>query len=266
MDYEIKYKPSYAMLVIKLEANETVTAEAGAMTYMEPSIDIKTRKRERSLLGTLGLALLGGQSFFVNDYTAKATPAEAAPAPWGLTYTTTGTRELSMDFTMVLMDEARPPGVSSRIITKTTPLSSAFSRPLVRNVAVAGPIAPSKSMIITSRSFVTPWDDSKNIQAKKTILIKMNRKRPKNRRLCIFFDLQSHMLHDLLDIIPHLPLCRWVSEQIGRMIGGHQRDIHKRMPPPSLTRYFEFPSQKGLGSYPTKGADDLRADQIELCL
>ncbi len=78
MDYEIKYKPSYAMLVIKLEANETVTAEAGAMTYMEPSIDIKTRKRERSLLGTLGLALLGGQSFFVNDYTAKDTPAEAA--------------------------------------------------------------------------------------------------------------------------------------------------------------------------------------------
>ncbi len=78
MDYEIKYKPSYSMLVIKLEPNETVTAEAGAMTYMEPTIDVKTRKRERSILGTLGLALLGGQSFFVNDYKTKSTPAEVA--------------------------------------------------------------------------------------------------------------------------------------------------------------------------------------------
>jgi uncharacterized protein (TIGR00266 family) len=78
MDYEIKYKPSYSMLVIELEQNETVTAEAGAMTYMEPTIDVKTRKRERGILGTLGLALLGGQSFFVNDYTAKSTPGEVA--------------------------------------------------------------------------------------------------------------------------------------------------------------------------------------------
>ena len=78
MDYEIKYKPSYSMLVVKLEPNESVTAEAGAMTYMEPNIAVKTRKRERSLLGTIGLALFGKQSFFVNDYKAKSTPGEVA--------------------------------------------------------------------------------------------------------------------------------------------------------------------------------------------
>ncbi len=78
MDYEIKYKPSYSMLVVKLEPKETVTAEAGAMTYMEPNVDVKTRKREKSLLGTLGLALLGRQSFFVNDYQAQNTPGEVA--------------------------------------------------------------------------------------------------------------------------------------------------------------------------------------------
>lgn len=78
MDYEIKYKPSYSMLVVKLEPNEIVTAEAGAMTYMEPNMDIKTRKREKSLLGSLGLALLGRQSFFVNDYRAKNGPSEVA--------------------------------------------------------------------------------------------------------------------------------------------------------------------------------------------
>lgn len=66
------------MLVVKLEPNESVTAEAGAMTYMEPNIDVKTRMRERSLLGTLGLTLLGRQSFFVNDYRAKKGAGEVA--------------------------------------------------------------------------------------------------------------------------------------------------------------------------------------------
>jgi uncharacterized protein (TIGR00266 family) len=66
------------MLVVKLEPNEIITAEAGAMTYMEPNIDVKTRKRERSLLGTLSLTLLGRQSFFVNDYRAKDGSGEVA--------------------------------------------------------------------------------------------------------------------------------------------------------------------------------------------
>lgn len=64
------------MLVVRLDPDESVTAEAGAMTYMEPNIDVKTRKRERSLLGTLSLSLLGRQSFFVNEYKAKNTPGE----------------------------------------------------------------------------------------------------------------------------------------------------------------------------------------------
>jgi uncharacterized protein (TIGR00266 family) len=68
--YEIKYKPSYSMLVVNLEQGETITAEAGAMTYMDPNIEVHTRKREKSLLGSLGLAIVGRQSFWVNDYTA----------------------------------------------------------------------------------------------------------------------------------------------------------------------------------------------------
>ncbi len=77
MKYEIKYKPSYAMLVITLEPSETITAEAGAMTYMSPTIEVHTRKREKSLLGTLGLSIIGGQSFWVNDYTAINGTGEA---------------------------------------------------------------------------------------------------------------------------------------------------------------------------------------------
>jgi uncharacterized protein (TIGR00266 family) len=78
MKYEIKYKPSYSMLVVNLEQGETITAESGAMTYMDPNIEVHTRKREKSLLGSLGLAIVGRQSFWVNDYTATQGQGEAA--------------------------------------------------------------------------------------------------------------------------------------------------------------------------------------------
>jgi len=78
LDFEIKYRPSYSMLVIHLKPNQSITAEAGAMTYMTPSIQVQTHKREKSLLGTIGLSVLGRQSFFVNDFTAVNAPGEAA--------------------------------------------------------------------------------------------------------------------------------------------------------------------------------------------
>ena len=78
MKYEIKYKPSYSMLVVTLDPGEKITAESGSMTYMEPNIEAHTRKREKSLLGSLGLSILGRQSFWVNDYTASGDQGEVA--------------------------------------------------------------------------------------------------------------------------------------------------------------------------------------------
>jgi len=78
VDYEIKYKPSYSMLVVKLNQGETITAESGAMTYMDPNVEVKTRKREKSLLSSIGLKLIGRQSFWVNDYSAASGSGEAA--------------------------------------------------------------------------------------------------------------------------------------------------------------------------------------------
>jgi uncharacterized protein (TIGR00266 family) len=85
MKYEIKYDPSYAMLVVDLEAGEKITGEAGAMTYMSSNIDVQTHRRERSILGTIGLSLLGGQSLFVNDYVATGGSGQLglAAAPVG---------------------------------------------------------------------------------------------------------------------------------------------------------------------------------------
>lgn len=85
MKYEIKYRPSYGYLVVTLQPGESITAEAGAMTYMQPTIEVHTRKRKQGLLSTLGMTLLGGQSFFVNDFTATTGPGEAgfSAAPLG---------------------------------------------------------------------------------------------------------------------------------------------------------------------------------------
>lgn len=85
MQYEIHYKPSYSLLVVTLEPGESLTAESGSMTYMQPAIDVKTQKREKSFWGSLSLALIGGQSFFVNEFTAIGEKGEAAfsAAPLG---------------------------------------------------------------------------------------------------------------------------------------------------------------------------------------
>jgi uncharacterized protein (TIGR00266 family) len=71
LQFEIKDRPSYALLELRLDKDETIRAEAGAMTYMSPAIQVETRMREGGFWSTLGLSVLGAQSFFVNDYTAR---------------------------------------------------------------------------------------------------------------------------------------------------------------------------------------------------
>lgn len=85
MKYEIRYNPSYSLLVVTLGSGESIVSEAGAMTYMQPGLEVKTHRREKGILGSIGLALAGGQSFFVNEFTATAQAAEAAfsAAPLG---------------------------------------------------------------------------------------------------------------------------------------------------------------------------------------
>jgi len=68
LKYEIKYQPSYSLLEVELDANEQITGEAGSLTYMSPNIDVRTRTREKSILGSLKTSILGGQSLFVTDF------------------------------------------------------------------------------------------------------------------------------------------------------------------------------------------------------
>lgn len=86
MKYEIKYSPNYSLLEVSLEPNEIVVAEAGAMIYMTPQIVVRTRKREsESLWRSIKTAVLGGETFFVNEYIAERGSGKVgfAPAPVG---------------------------------------------------------------------------------------------------------------------------------------------------------------------------------------
>ena len=66
------------MLEVELERGEQITGESGALTYMSPTIDVRTRTRERSIIGSLKTSILGGQSLFVTDFVASGGPGKVA--------------------------------------------------------------------------------------------------------------------------------------------------------------------------------------------
>lgn len=79
MNYEILYQPSYALLKLNLETSEQVNAEAGALVSMSSGISIETGMKG-GLFGGLKRSLLGGESFFINKFTAES-PGEITMAP-----------------------------------------------------------------------------------------------------------------------------------------------------------------------------------------
>ncbi|NQU03113.1 MAG: TIGR00266 family protein [Syntrophaceae bacterium] len=69
MEYEILYQPSYSLLKVSLQRGEAISAESGAMVSMSSSIKIETRMKG-GLMGALKRKVLGGESFFMNTFTA----------------------------------------------------------------------------------------------------------------------------------------------------------------------------------------------------
>ncbi len=80
MEIEILYQPSYSLGIVKLAPNEQIRAEAGAMVSMSEGVNIET-KAAGGLLKSLGRAVLGGESFFQNFFTAPAQGGEITFAP-----------------------------------------------------------------------------------------------------------------------------------------------------------------------------------------
>lgn len=59
-----------SVLEVSLKKDEYITAEAGALVFMQGDIQIDTKIRS-GILKTVKVSLLGNESFFVNKYTAK---------------------------------------------------------------------------------------------------------------------------------------------------------------------------------------------------
>lgn len=80
MQIEIKFSPAFAMGVCHLDPGEAVKGEAGAMVSMTPDVNMETSTQGGVLKG-LKRSVLGGESFFMNTFTASQPGAHVAFAP-----------------------------------------------------------------------------------------------------------------------------------------------------------------------------------------
>jgi uncharacterized protein (TIGR00266 family) len=80
MQYEILCRPSFSLLEVTLDAGEKIVAEAGAMAWMEGPVRTETSTRGGMLAG-LKRAVLSGESFFQNTYSAEGSGAKVSLAP-----------------------------------------------------------------------------------------------------------------------------------------------------------------------------------------
>jgi len=91
MQHEIAHGPSFALLKIRLGPGESVTAEAGAMVTRSANVGMATRLNAGSAAGffakvaaffiALVRKFLGGETMFINDFTAQGAEGEVSLAP-----------------------------------------------------------------------------------------------------------------------------------------------------------------------------------------
>ncbi len=77
--YRIEHNPAYGFLVLELEPNQTAVVEAGGMAAMDSCI-----KMESKMKGGFGQSfgrMLGGESLFLNKFTAQGSQGELFISP-----------------------------------------------------------------------------------------------------------------------------------------------------------------------------------------
>ncbi len=77
--FEILHQPSFALAVIRLQAEQSILAEAGAMVSMSANVELQSQMKG-GLMGALKRAV-GGESAFVSTFTARGGPGEVSFAP-----------------------------------------------------------------------------------------------------------------------------------------------------------------------------------------
>ena len=80
MQYELTHQPSYAHVVVDLDDGETILAEPGAMTSHSSNIAMDTTTSNEGLLSS-AKSMLGGESFFANEFTAQGGTGRVTLSP-----------------------------------------------------------------------------------------------------------------------------------------------------------------------------------------
>ena len=83
MHFEIQYRPAHSLATAHLAVGESVRAEASAMVSMTKNLAIQTDgpMGRGGIMKNLKRAVLGGESFFTNTFTAQGTPGHVTLAP-----------------------------------------------------------------------------------------------------------------------------------------------------------------------------------------
>ena len=84
MHFEIQYRPAHSLATAHLAPGESVRAEASAMVSMTRNLVIKTDGPiggRGGIVKGLKRAMLGGETFFTNTFTAQDMPGHVSLAP-----------------------------------------------------------------------------------------------------------------------------------------------------------------------------------------
>src|SRR5215470_11700588 len=77
--YEVLYQGAFALAVVKLQAEQSINAEAGAMVTMSGNVELQSQMKG-GIMGALKRAV-GGETAFVSTFTARGGPGEVSFAP-----------------------------------------------------------------------------------------------------------------------------------------------------------------------------------------
>ena len=78
-DYEVLHQPSFSLAVLRLQAEQSIQAESGAMVSMSANIELQSQMKG-GLFGAIKRAA-GGESAFISTFTARGGPGEVTLAP-----------------------------------------------------------------------------------------------------------------------------------------------------------------------------------------
>jgi uncharacterized protein (TIGR00266 family) len=77
--YEILHQPAFSLAVVRLQSEQSILAEAGAMVSMSANVELQSEMKG-GLFGAIKRAA-GGESAFVSTFTSRGGPGEVSLAP-----------------------------------------------------------------------------------------------------------------------------------------------------------------------------------------